>query len=148
MITRHATLQAPTRLEELTARLSAVDAERAALLAEIEALQPERAKKLEVPANHGKPWTSEEKEAVAALFMQDMAIKDIAREHGRSAGGIRSELIRQSLIDREDLATATQSPPIEKKREAPKSESKIAPTITPEFQEALSYWKTRARTCS
>ena len=68
MKTQHATLEAPTRLEELNARLSAVDAERAALLAEIEALQPEGAKKLDMPANHGKPWTSEEKEAVAALF--------------------------------------------------------------------------------
>ena len=135
MTTRHATLEAPTRLEELTARLSAVDAERAALLAEIDALQPEGAKKLDMPANHGKPWTSEEKEAVAALFMQDMAIKDIAREHGRSAGGIRSELIRQGLIEREEPATVT--PPIKEKRIAPQPETKTAPTITPEFQEAF-----------
>ncbi|MDX1975194.1 MAG: AAA family ATPase [Rickettsiales bacterium] len=137
MKTQHATHDAPTRLEELTARLSTVDAERAALLAEIEALQPERAKTLDMPANHGKPWTSEEKAAVADLFMQDMAIKDIAREHGRSAGGIRAELIRQGLIEREEPATVTEPAPVEKKREAPKPESKIAPTITPEFQEAF-----------
>ncbi len=135
MTTRHATLEAPTRLEELTARLSAVDAERAALLAEIEALQPERAKKLDMPANHGKPWTLEEKEAVAALFMQDMAIKDIARERGRSAGGIRSEFIRQGLIEREEPAIAT--PPIKEKCITPKPESKTAPTITTEFQQAF-----------
>ena len=95
-----AAIDAPTRLEELTARLSAVDAERAALLAEIEALQPNHAKKSEKPVNHGKPWSTEEKKAVATLFMQDMKIKDIAREHGRSAGGIRSELIRQGWIER------------------------------------------------
>lgn len=146
MKTQHAPLNAPTRLEELAARLSAVDAQRAALLAEIEALQPERANKLDMPANHGKPWTPQEKEAVAALFEQDRAIKDIAREHGRSVGGIRSELIRQGLIEREEPTIAT--PPIKEKHdlsrrsilakaEAPKPESKTAPTITPEFQEAF-----------
>lgn len=135
MTTQHATLEAPTRLEELTARLSVVDAERAVLLAEIEALQPECTKKADRAANHGKPWTAPEKEAIAALFMQDVAIKDIARGHGRSAGGIRSELIRQGLIEREKPAAITQPP--EKKREDSKPESKDAPKITPEFQQAF-----------
>lgn len=134
---QHATHDAPTRLEELTARLSAVDAERTALLAEIEALQPERAKKLDMPANHGKPWTPQEKEAVATFFEQGMAIKDIAHEHRRSVGGIRSELIRQGVIEREEPATTTESLSVEKKCAAPKPESKTAPTITPEFHQAF-----------
>lgn len=136
-MTRKATPEVPIRLEELTARLSVVDAERAALLAEIEALQPERAKKLEMPTNHGKPWTTQEKEAVAALFDQDMMIKDIAQEHGRSIGSISSELIRQGLIEREESKIATGPPSVEKKRKAPIPETKTAPTITPEFQQAF-----------
>ncbi len=133
-MTQHTNLEVPTRLEELLTRLSVVEAQRASLLTEIEALQPERAKKLDTPANHGKPWTQEEKAAVAALFMQDMAIKDIAHEHGRSVGGIRSELIRQGLIKREEPAPLSS---VEKKREAPIPESKSAPTITPEFKAAF-----------
>lgn len=136
MTTRSAVLEAPTRLEELLTQLTAVDEARALLLAEIEALQPERAKKADRAANHGKPWTAPEKEAIAALFMQDMAIKDIAREHGRSVGGIRSELIRQGLIEREKPAAITPLPP-EKKRESPAPENKPAPKITPEFQQAF-----------
>lgn len=136
MMTRNAALEAHTRLEELLTRLSAVDAERAVLLAEIEALQPEYAKKLNVPANHGKPWTLEEKETLIGLFKQEMPIKDIACEHGRSVGGIRAELIRQGLIERKE--SETPSPPVKKKCETPEPESKIPPHITPEFQQAFN----------
>lgn len=143
MITQPAHQNVAARLEKLTARLSAVNSERAALLAEIKALQPESVQKPDASANRGKPWMPEEKEAAAALFIQGMAVEDIAREHGRSAGGIRAELVRQGLIERE--APATEPVPVEEKRalsrqnilakaQAPKPETKSAPTITPEFQ--------------
>jgi transposase-like protein len=104
-----------------------VDAERAALLAEIEALNPESARKSEMPANHGKPWNYAEKEAVAELFEQDMPIREIAHKHGRSVGGIRSELIRQGLIERQEPTLI--SPPADKKIEVPEPESTIAPRL-------------------
>ncbi|MEQ1704875.1 MAG: AAA family ATPase [Rickettsiales bacterium] len=135
MMTKNAPLEATTQLEELTARLSALDAERAALLAQIEELQPEFAKKRSMPAKHGKSWTQEEKETLVALFKKEMPIKDIAREHERSVGGIRSELIRQGLIEREKPVLLAEF--IERKSEEPKSENKAAPIITSEFQQAF-----------
>lgn len=132
---KNATLEAPVDLEELTARLSAIDAERAALLAQIEELQPEFAKKRDMPAKHGKAWTVEEKEALVTLFKKETPIKEIASEHGRSVGGIRSELIRQGLIERKNPVLLPAL--IERKSEEPKPEIKNTTKVTPEFRQAF-----------
>lgn len=54
------------------------------------------------PTNHGKAWTPEEKEQVAALYTQGAKLKEIAEQHQRTYGSIRSELIKQGLIQLEE----------------------------------------------
>lgn len=127
------------QLDELSARLAAIDGERALLVAQIEALRP-GATKREHPANHGKAWTREEKDAVADLFTQGRAIKDIAEMHQRTRGSIRSELIRQGLIE---VEPTQESPPERKETDTPKrmpvsaQASNGSAVITREFADAF-----------
>lgn len=50
----------------------------------------------------GRRWTSAEEEQLAHGFEAGMSQAELAREHGRSPGGIRSRLIRLGLIDPDD----------------------------------------------
>ena len=52
-----------------------------------------------VPLNAGLPWTDETREEVAKRFSNNETIGDIAKALGRTHSAIRSELIRQGLIE-------------------------------------------------
>ena len=56
-------------------------------------------------SNHGKAWTPEEREQVAAQFKQNTPVRDIAVTHQRTRGSIRSELIKQGLITLDDAVS-------------------------------------------
>ena len=127
-------------LHELSTRLAVIDAEKAALMAEMEALQPEPPpSKRDLPANHGKSWTPEEKQEIAALFARGVSIQEIADARQRTRGSIRAELIRQGLIEAEPSDVPPTPAPIEKPKRmsAAIPASKTLPTITPEFQQAF-----------
>lgn len=51
------------------------------------------------PANQGKPWPEAEDAALAEAFERGDQIKDIAAEHKRTTGAIRSRLVKLGLID-------------------------------------------------
>jgi len=51
-----------------------------------------------LPAKHGKSWLQEEKDYTAASYKKGISIKEIAAHLQRTTGSIRSELIRQGLI--------------------------------------------------
>lgn len=124
------------RLHELSTRLTAIDAEKAALMLEMKALQPGApASKRDLPANHGNSWTPEEKQKIAALFARGISIQEIADARQRTRGSIRSELIRQGLIEAEPSDVPPAQAPIEKPKRMPAaiSVSKTLPKITPEF---------------
>lgn len=58
------------------------------------------------PSKHGKAWSPEERVQVAALFHQNLPLREIADRHERTYGSIRAELIKQGLITLEDSAPA------------------------------------------
>ncbi|MCM1128106.1 MAG: DNA helicase RecQ [Lachnospiraceae bacterium] len=49
--------------------------------------------------NAGQSWTADEDRRLADEFESGMKISEIAREHGRTSGGIRARLRRHGLID-------------------------------------------------
>lgn len=51
-----------------------------------------------LPAKHGKPWAQEEKDYTATSYKNGVAVKEIAAHLQRTTGSIRSELIKQGLI--------------------------------------------------
>ena len=63
------------------------------------AKKPSRNAPREDAPNNGKKWNDEERVRAAESFKQDIALKQIALEHGRTYGSIRAELIRQGLIE-------------------------------------------------
>jgi ATP-dependent DNA helicase PIF1 len=140
-MTETSTIVRNQQLHELTARLADIDTQRAALLAEIEFLQPGMIPPpRELPANHGKPWTREEKQVIADFFTQGRSIKDIADAQQRTRGSIRSELIRQGLITVEPSEN-TPAKPVAVERPKPvlvtAPEPKSSVSITAEFKHAF-----------
>lgn len=51
--------------------------------------------------NHGKAWDDAERARAASAYEAGTPMKEIAENHGRTAGSIRGELIRQGLIEYE-----------------------------------------------
>ncbi len=125
---------------ELSARLSRLDSERAQIIAEMEALQPgSTLSKRQLPANHGKPWSKAEKAEIASLFSNGVDIREIADKQQRTRGSIRSELIRQGLIELEPPAEEAEPPKTQKREPAA---AVAAPEednckITTEFKQAF-----------
>ena len=52
----------------------------------------------EAPANVGASWNEEEDARLAEEYRSGMKIAEIAREHGRTSGAIRSRLKKQGFI--------------------------------------------------
>lgn len=50
------------------------------------------------PANAGKPWTKLEEDKLLDEFDSKMSISEIAKEHGRSRGGIEARLVHLGRI--------------------------------------------------
>ena len=66
-----------------------------ALLAGIEALEKATERKSrKLPAGAGKPWDTEEDRALVADFEGGAAIADLAQNHQRTEGAIRSRLMK------------------------------------------------------
>ncbi|OQB94342.1 MAG: hypothetical protein BWX84_00231 [Verrucomicrobia bacterium ADurb.Bin118] len=64
-----------------------------ALLAGIDALEKAAKKKnRELPAGAGKPWSAEEDQTLVADFESGTAIKELAQNHQRTTGAIKSRL--------------------------------------------------------
>ncbi len=53
-----------------------------------------RERRGDLPANVGKPWTGEDDSKLLEGFDQGRAIADLAREHARTRGAVRSRLLR------------------------------------------------------
>jgi hypothetical protein len=49
--------------------------------------------------NAGKPWSSEEDRQLLAAFDADKPITEIAREHGRTVGGVRARLEKHGRLE-------------------------------------------------
>ncbi|SMF97044.1 hypothetical protein SAMN02949497_4460 [Methylomagnum ishizawai] len=52
-----------------------------------------------VPAQAGQPWTPDEERRLLAAFDSGIDIKEIAKWHGRSRGGITARLVRLGRIE-------------------------------------------------
>ena len=56
--------------------------------------------------NHGKKWTNDERSKLRSEVQNkkitNILINEIATSHGRTSGGIRSELIKQGIITQDD----------------------------------------------
>ena len=52
------------------------------------------------PANAGKPWTETEEEKLLDEFDSKIPIAEIAKEHGRSEGGIEARLVKLGKISK------------------------------------------------
>lgn len=59
--------------------------------------KPRRVIRPETP-RVGKPWTPAEEKRLRDAFLRRRSINEIAREHGRTRGGVTSRLIRMGLI--------------------------------------------------
>jgi predicted house-cleaning noncanonical NTP pyrophosphatase (MazG superfamily) len=57
------------------------------------------------PANAGKPWTETEEEKLLDEFDSKIPIAEIAKEHGRSEGGIEARLVKLGRISKPDTAS-------------------------------------------
>ena len=56
------------------------------------------------PVNAGKPWTELEEDMLLDEFESKMPIAEIAKEHGRSKGGIEARLVKLGRISKPDSA--------------------------------------------
>ena len=66
-----------------------------ALLAGIDALEKSAARKTRLlPAGAGKPWDADEDEALVSDFETVTTIGDLAQNHQRTEGAIRSRLMK------------------------------------------------------
>lgn len=54
------------------------------------------------PVNAGKPWTELEEDMLLDEFDSKMPIAEIAKEHGRSKGGIEARLVKLGRISKPD----------------------------------------------
>ena len=92
---------APYHHPEIIGALVAIlEASGGKLLPALPAKKPSRNAPREDAPNHGKAWNDDERARIAESFKQEIALKQIAIEHGRTYGSIRSELIRQGLIEK------------------------------------------------
>lgn len=51
------------------------------------------------PASAGRKWTDEEDALLCREFDEGIAIRDLARQHGRTSGAITSRLVKLGRID-------------------------------------------------
>ena len=56
------------------------------------------------PTNAGKPWTELEEDKLLDEFDSKMPIAEIAKEHGRTKGGIEARLVKLGRISKPDIA--------------------------------------------
>lgn len=56
------------------------------------------------PANTGKPWTEAEEDKLLGEFDSQMPLAEIAKEHGRTKGGIEVRLIKLGRISKPETA--------------------------------------------
>jgi len=76
-----------------------------ALYASIQALEHQTdadARRANLPANAGKPWTVEEEQQVIKAFEAGQSLSEISNQHLRTYGAIRSRLIKLGEIKETD----------------------------------------------
>ena len=56
------------------------------------------------PANAGKPWTETEEDKLLDEFDSKMPLAEIAKEHGRTKGGIEARLVKLGRISKSETA--------------------------------------------
>ena len=54
------------------------------------------------PANAGKPWTETEEDKLLDEFDSKMPLAEIAKEHGRTKGGIEARLVKLGRLTRDN----------------------------------------------
>ena len=57
------------------------------------------------PSNAGKPWTEMEEDKLLDEFDSKMPLAEIAKEHGRTKGGIEARLVKLGRISKPDTAS-------------------------------------------
>ena len=55
------------------------------------------------PSNAGKPWTEMEEDKLLDEFDSKMPLAEIAKEHGRTKGGIEARLVKLGRISKPEL---------------------------------------------
>jgi hypothetical protein len=65
-------------------------------LNDLDAKQPKK----NLPANAGKPWTSEEDNKLKACYEAGMSRKELCSEFERTSGSITSRLARLGILDK------------------------------------------------
>ena len=56
------------------------------------------------PRNAGLPWTTELREEAAVKFKKGSSVNELAQSFKRTPGAIKSELVKQGLIDATEVA--------------------------------------------
>ncbi len=71
-----------------------------AILTVLDELDAEPKTRKVLPANAGKPWSSEEEAQLIEEYDSPLSLKDIAAVHGRTKGAIESKLVGLGIITR------------------------------------------------
>ena len=67
----------------------------------IESKKKREDRRKELPPNIGRPWTQEDDEWIAQGFDDGASIPEMAESHGRTAGAIRSRLLKLGKLQPE-----------------------------------------------
>ncbi len=89
----------PQVRKALATLLAELDAARAAPAPLAKKAKSKAARDPAQPARHGKAWAAEEKEQAGNWYREGIAVAEIATRLERTRGSIRSELIKQGLIE-------------------------------------------------
>ena len=65
----------------------------------LEHLEKREKRAQSLPDNAGKPWSETEDEHLKAAFSAGATAKELAAQHGRTAGAIASRLIKLGLVE-------------------------------------------------
>jgi len=76
----------------------------------LDLLQTKEKRSSSLPANVGKRWTPEEDEKLCNGFDKGMTIRELALEHARTSGAIKSRLVHLGKIDLDTYATGLSNP--------------------------------------
>lgn len=85
-------------VESLLQRASIVRAMTRAVRA-LQAAERAEARKKKLPGRAGRPWTGEEDEQLLSSFDLGALPKDLAGQHERTIGAIRSRLLKHGRLD-------------------------------------------------
>lgn len=83
-----------------------------ALMCAVRALEsrPPRRDRNDLPANAGKPWSSDEDARLLAGFEDGLTLRELAEHHARTVAGIEARLERHGRLDPDARTTPRRYP--------------------------------------